>query len=102
MASETLVQKLHHDRFSDISPKMIALVGCVLNQDWTKPKLVALNRSSDNFITAMEQGDIGFNLFIGSGEDFDTNWHKLLDAANLTDEERAEAKVLVEASFRRA
>lgn len=97
---ESLRQKLHPARFTEMSAKMSAIVGCVLGQEWTDPTLQGLCRTSDNFILGRSDGDIGFNEFIGTGEDLDRNWKNLLAAAELDTVERNAADVLFAGAFR--
>jgi len=89
--SAELIRKLHPGRFTAMSPKMAAIVGCILGQEFTRPQLVGLTVTSDGFVLGMHAGDIGFNDFIGARADLDRNWDRLLDAAELTPDERKEA-----------
>jgi len=79
----TLVEKLHPKRFTDMSPKMAAIVGCILGESWTTPGVTDLSITSDGCVVCFES-------FIGSVEDFDRNIENLLVAADLTNEERKE------------
>jgi hypothetical protein len=101
-ASEALVKKLHPSGFDAMSPRMAALVGCVLGHGYTEPALVELTVTSDGILLARAEGDIGMNEFIGPSSEFRRNWEKLLDAADLTPAERAEAEALYAKRVRRA
>jgi hypothetical protein len=90
----TLKEKLHPKRFPNMSPKMGALVACILNEDWTVPRLMSLFVTSDNMVLAMEQGDIGYNHFIGSLDEVSRNWENLLNVAGVTRAEWLEADTL--------
>lgn len=89
-----LIRKLHPSRFSAMSPRMAAIVGCVLSQKFTEPQLVGITVTSDGFVLGMQEGGIGFDDFIGSSADLRRNWNVLLDAAELTPEERKGADAL--------
>ena len=95
----TLHNKLHPARFTDMSPKMAAIVGVILGQDFTTPALAAITTTSDGFLLGMNRGDCGFNVFIGSYSDLERNWSNLLDCAELTDDERIEAQGLYHMAF---
>ncbi len=87
-------RKLHPKRFPDMSPKMGAIVGCILGVQCTSPVLVGITITSDNCVLAMRQGDCGFNEFIGAKSDLERNWANLLDAAGLNEGEKAQAGML--------
>lgn len=89
---ETLIEKLHPKRFTEMSPRMAALVACVLDQDWVTPRLVRLYVTSDGFLLGRAEHDCAANCFIGTVADWDRNWEALLDAADLTDDERVVAE----------
>jgi hypothetical protein len=86
-----LAQKLHPARFTAVSGKMAAIVGLILGETFTEPAIASIFVTSDNFILAMDEGDIGYSHFIGSAADLRRNWDALLDVAELTEEEHAEA-----------
>ncbi len=83
-----LVRKLHPGRFPEMSTKMAAIVGCILDRQFARPSIAALFITSDGCVLAWHNGDIGYNDFIGARSDFERNWEQLLDAAGLTDDER--------------
>jgi hypothetical protein len=89
-----LRQKLHPARFTAMSPLMAALVGHFLGESFTTPEIASVTVTSDGFILAMLKGDIGYNDFIGSFADLKRNWDTLLDAAELIEDEHAEASRL--------
>ncbi len=78
----TLSDKLHPDRFSEMSGKMAAIVGYILGESWTEPEIVALSVTSDGFVLTDAE-------FFGEAADLDRNLLNLLVAAELTPEERA-------------
>lgn len=88
----TLEEKLHPSRLPGMSGAMAAIVAYILNQNWTEPSIKEIIITSDEFVLARQEGDIGANEFIGSFEDLRRNWDELLTAAGLTDSERKEAE----------
>ena len=79
----TLAQKLHPGRYTEMSAKMAAIVGYVVGEEWTTPTINSLAITSDGFVVSM-------NNFIGTASDLEQNVGRLLDMADLTDEELAE------------
>ena len=80
----TLTEKLHPARFTGMSGKMAAIVGCILGQAWTSPAIAELTITSDGHVLARHEGDCGHNDYIGTVADLQKNWRRLLDAAGLT------------------
>ena len=83
----TLAQKLNPNRFTDMSAKMAAIVGFVLGENWTNPTITDMHITSDGYVLAQQQGDLGMNEFIGSVDDLERNWYNLLEAAQLSMDE---------------
>lgn len=98
---QSLVEKLHPNRFSGMSSKMAALVGCILGEKFTDPYLIEMTVSSDGMMLARRHDDCGFNEFIGANSDFERNWTNLLNAAKLTPEEWAMADSLKKETVKR-
>jgi len=96
-ALETLTKKLHPARFPDMSGKMAAIVGCILHRQYTNPRIAELVITADGCVLGRHQGDIGYNDFIGSRSDLESNWKRLLDGAELSDG----ARKLAEREYRR-
>jgi uncharacterized protein with von Willebrand factor type A (vWA) domain len=87
----TLSDKLHPTQFSEMSPLMGAIVGYVLGESFTEPTIAELTVSEqENLVYIRQEGAAGFEG-IQSLTDLRNNWNRLLDAAELTDEERKEA-----------
>lgn len=87
----SLVKKLHPDRFSGMSPFMAAVVGYVLGESYTEPEIAEITVSEvENLVYIRKAGAVGFDG-LQSLEDLRNNWNRLMDAAGLTPEERAEA-----------
>ncbi|MCC7291849.1 MAG: hypothetical protein IT449_07300 [Phycisphaerales bacterium] len=87
----TLAQKLHPDRFTEMSPFMAAIVGYVLGESWTNPAIAEVTVSeTEDLVYVRKAGSAGFDG-LQSLTDLRNNWNRLLDAAGLTPEERREA-----------
>ena len=91
---ENLQKKLNPGRFPGMSRKMAAIVGYILDKKWTDPAIDEMAISSDGFVVASTEDDVGMNQFIGSVADLERNWEGLLEAADLTFEERRTAEQL--------
>lgn len=79
--------KLHPDRFSNMSGKMAGILGFVLGESWSKPKIAELHVTADGFLLARDSHDVGCNSFIGSISDWDANLSRLFSVAEVTPEE---------------
>jgi len=88
----TWKEKLHPERFKDMSGKMAAIVGYICDERYTEPAINELVVTSDGFVLLEHVGEVGANNFMGGESDLLRNWHSLLDAAGLTPEERIEAE----------
>ena len=86
-----LTAKLHPKRFPGMSGRMAAVVGYILGEHWSKPRIVELVITSDGWVLARNRGHIGFDAIIGRVADLERNWNNLMHAAGLTNEERQEA-----------
>jgi hypothetical protein len=90
MGKEDLAQKLHPRNFTAMSGKMAAIVGYVLDQQWSSPELAELAITGDGFVLARRSDDIGCNEWIGGADDLERNVRNLLDTAELDAAERVE------------
>jgi hypothetical protein len=70
------------------SPKMCAILGCMMDKEWTQPKIAELCITSDGGFLARLEGDIGFNDFMGSAIDLYNNLKLVADYSGLDNEER--------------
>lgn len=90
----TLSEKLHPDRFTEMSPFMAAIVAYVLGETWTDPDIAEIKVSeTEDLVYVRKAGGVGFDG-IQSLTDLRNNWNRLLDAADLTPEQRREAVTL--------
>ncbi len=85
---QNLSRKLNPNRFPGMSPRMAAIVGCILDQEFTEPTIAELIVTSDGCVLGRRAGDIGYNDFFGARSDLEHNWEQLLDLAGLSEEER--------------
>jgi hypothetical protein len=87
---EQLAEKLRPDRFTAMTGKMAAIVGYILDERWTEPAISEVVVTSDGFVLAESEGQVGANDMIGTEADLNRNLLTLLDAAGLTEEEARE------------
>ena len=85
-------KRLYATCFTAMSGRMAAIVACILGCKWTLPAIAELLVTADGHILARNEGDYGHNDYIGTVEDLEPNWRRLLDIANLTAAERQEAE----------
>lgn len=84
----TLTDKLNPNGFTAMSGKMAAILGYVLGESWSEPEIQHLCITSDGFLLAQRNGDVGCNDFIGAMSNFVENIHRLFDVAELTSDEK--------------
>jgi hypothetical protein len=89
-----LKTKLHPKRFTKMSSRMASIVAYIIGENWVTPQVDGLMVTSDGFVLASVQGDLGYNHFIGDRADLERNFRTLLDSAELTPKETAEANRL--------
>lgn len=77
---KSLVTKLHPARYSDMSPKMAAILSGVLGTDWATPVLHHMPITSDGHLMTSRG-------HFGSAVDLERNVYNLIQVAELTDEE---------------
>jgi hypothetical protein len=64
-----------------------AILGCLLDEDWTNPKIEELYITPDHCILARETGQVTHNQFIGAEADLIKNIHGIADVAELDGDE---------------
>ena len=82
-----LVTKLRPDRFTAMSGRMAAIVGYILDERFSDPAISELVVTSDGFVLAQSEGEVGANGLIGSETDLNRNLLDLITAAGLSAEE---------------
>jgi hypothetical protein len=85
-----------------MSGKMAAIVGYMLGQEFTTPAIEDICRTSDDCCLAQQEGDIGYNVFLGAYSDLKRNWHELvtMPEVGLTAEEEAHCLNLLSTKIR--
>ena len=84
---EALIDKLRPDRFSAMSGRMAAIVGYILDERFSDPAISELVVTSDGFVLAQTEGEVGANDMIGEEADLNRNLLTLIEAAGLSEEE---------------
>lgn len=83
----SLTEKLHPDRFPNMSDNMAAVVGFFMNKEYTTPSIESLLITSDGLCLARAAGDIGHNDLIGTRDELESNWRGLVGMGLLSEEE---------------
>ena len=84
---DELIAKLRPDRFTAMSGRMAAIVGYILDERFSEPAISELVVTSDGFVLAQAEGEVGANEMLGTEADLNRNLLDLIQAAGLTDEE---------------
>lgn len=84
---KALVDKLRPDRFTAMSGKMAAIVGYILDERFSDPAISELVVTSDGFVLAQSEGEVGANEMVGEEADLNRNLLTLIEAAGLTEDE---------------
>lgn len=67
--------------------KMAAIVGYILDESFAEPPISELVVTSDRFVLAQTEGDVGANDFVGTEAELNRNLLTLIEAAGLSEEE---------------
>ena len=70
-----------------ISDQFRAILGCLLKQDWTTPRLVQMVLSPDGHLLGRAEGQATEQVYLGSGDDLTRNIHGLAAVAELDGDE---------------
>lgn len=70
-----------------MSGKMAGIVGYILDERFSEPTITELVVTSDGFVLAQTEGEVGANDLIGEEADLNRNLLALIEAAGLSDEE---------------
>jgi hypothetical protein len=87
LVREALIDKLRPDRFTAMSGKMAAIVGYIVDERFSEPAISEMVVTSDGFVLAQTEGEVGANDMIGEEADLNRNLLTLIEAAGLSDEE---------------
>jgi hypothetical protein len=87
---DSVAAKVHPQRFPNMSGKMAAILGHLLNQTWTDPAMVELVITSDGFLLGRHEGEITCKRLLGAESALRDNLKTLIQIADvgLTGEEK--------------
>lgn len=70
-----------------VSEHFQAILGCLLGEDWTRPRLLEMMISQDGHMVGRCEGQPGFSTFLGAAEDLLKNVHGVAKVAELDGDE---------------
>ena len=70
-----------------VSDHFRAILGCLLGEDWTTPRLVEMAITPDGALLGRCEGQPGFSTFLGASEDLLRNVHGVARVAELDGDE---------------
>jgi hypothetical protein len=70
-----------------VSPHFEAILGCLLGEDWTTPRLVEMQFTADGHMLGRCDGEASFRAFLGASEDLIKNVHGVAPVAGLDGDE---------------
>jgi hypothetical protein len=84
--------QIRHDcarklRGVEVSAHFQAILGCLLGEDWTTPRLLEMVITPDGAILGRCDGQPGFSTFLGAAEDLIRNIHGVAPVADLDGDE---------------
>ncbi len=74
-------------RAVQVSDHFRAILGCLLGEDWTTPKLVEMVITPDGHLLGRCDGEAAFKVFLGASEDLIKNIHGVAPVAELDGDE---------------
>jgi hypothetical protein len=74
-------------RWVEVSPHFRAILGCLLGEDWTTPRLVEMQITPDGHILGRCDGQVSFSAFLGASADLIRNLHGVAPVAELDGDE---------------
>jgi len=77
-------RKLHAVKVSD---HFEAILGCLLGEDWTTPRLVEMAITPDHHLLGRCEGEASFKVFLGASKDLIKNIHGIAPVAELDGDE---------------
>ena len=81
---QTCARKL---RQVQISPYFQAILGCLLGEDWTTPRLIEMQITPDGHMLGRYDGEASFKAFLGASADLIKNIHGVAPVAGLDGDE---------------
>jgi hypothetical protein len=70
-----------------VSDHFQAILGCLLGEDWTTPKLIEMVITPDGHMLGRCEGDAAFKVFLGASDDLIKNIHGVAPVAELDGDE---------------
>lgn len=70
-----------------VSDHFQSILGCLLDEDWTTPRLVEMAITSDGHLLGRCEGEASFKAFLGESEDLLRNVHGVASVAELDGDE---------------
>lgn len=70
-----------------VSEHFQAILGCLLGEDWTTPRLIEMVITPDGHVLGRCGGDPSFKAFLGASEDLLRNIHDIAPIAELDGDE---------------
>jgi len=74
-------------RSIETSGMFSAILGCLLGEDWSKPRIAELRISPDRCLLARVEGEATFKAFLGAEADLIRNVHGIAEVAGLDGDE---------------
>ena len=74
-------------RAVQVSDHFQAILGCLLGEDWTTPRLVEMVITPDGHMLGRCDGESAFKAFLGASEDLIKNIHGVAPVADLDGDE---------------
>jgi hypothetical protein len=74
-------------RVVQVSDHFQAILGCLLGEDWTSPRIVELVITSDGHLVGRLNGEPEFKVFLGEADDLIKNIHGVASVAELDGDE---------------
>jgi hypothetical protein len=74
-------------RIVKVSDHFQAILGCLLAEDWTTPRLIEMVITPDGHMLGRCEGDAAFKVFLGASEDLIKNIHGVARVAELDGDE---------------
>ena len=71
----------------ETSAQFTAILACLLDEDWTTPKILQLCMTHDRCLLARKEGDVGFDTFIAAESDLIKNIPGIAKVAGLDGDE---------------
>jgi hypothetical protein len=95
MSDDTSIREpdqIRHDcarklRTVNVSEHFQAILGCMLGEDWTTPRLLEMVITPDGHLLGRCDGQPGFSTFLGASEDLLRNIHGVAPVAELDGDE---------------